>query len=154
MLIFHCFPPPAFTSNYFLGLWRKFKLYSKHTYKTRIFTPCFTENFNRKPRKTAKSNAKWTDCIIDVDSLVVSFWETHCPLLLNALVQSCMEDGGGHLLQVLTSRVPVAGVSALPSHSWTVICSPRANSHSLPTLALSLWFPGLCYLLFPCFGKP
>lgn len=45
-------------------------------------------------------------------------------------------------------------VSALPSYGSTILCSHRANSHTLPMLAPASGFLGLCELPFPGSAQP
>lgn len=47
-----------------------------------------------------------------------------------------------------------AQVSALPSYGSTILCSHRANSHTLPMLAPASGFLGLCELPFPGSAQP
>lgn len=51
------------------------------------------------------------------NSLLVSFWKTHC---LCGLTHEFLEDGRGHLFLILNSWFPKAGVSALPSCTWAI----------------------------------
>lgn len=138
MLILHCIASTVFKSNYLLGLWRIFKLYDKHAYKTSAFTLCFTVNLENV--KMAKLNAKWTGGIIliDNDFLVVSFRKTHCPLLLEALVWVHARW-----------RIPAPASELLVPCGWmeSPLCPvpdkpysffPCANSHTLPTLTGSV----------------
>ena len=155
MLILHCIASTVFKSNYLLGLWRIFKLYDKHAYKTSAFTLCFTVNLENV--KMAKLNAKWTGGIIliDNDFLVVSFRKTHCPLLLEALVW--MHARWRTPAPASKLLVPCGWMESplcpVPDKPYSFFHVPTATlcQHSL---ALSLWFLRLCYLPFPHFGKP